>query len=339
MKYKPQKCKEYNGQPLNGDWIAEEKLDGYRACLEISPQGTRIWLSRDEHEVTHLLPEIAKITLPNTYVLDGELLSPTGEFKHLPGLCGARTLEATAEKNRKEYGHPVFYAYDCLDFEGHDITYETFEERRYCLEDVVSELSLEIQSDHIRLVSQEQSDDYETLAKEYIAQGKEGIILKNLDAPYECGKKVNTQYKIKGRRTFDVVVMGFQEPTKEYTGKSKEWKYWENILDCSKYEMKMEVKEYFNLTPVTKPYFKGYVGAIEFGVYRNGQLVKVGECRGFTDEVAKIFRDSGMIGKVIEVTAQGIIDKNTGSLRHPRFNRFRYDKKSEECTWEEYVND
>lgn len=336
MKYKPQKCKEYKGQPLKGDWIAEEKLDGYRACLEISPQGTRIFLSRDEHEVTHLLPELAKITLPNTYVLDGELLSPTGEFKHLPGLCGARTLESTAEKNRKKYGHPIFVAYDCLEYATEDITWETFEERRDSLVSILYELS---EYPLIRAVEQEESGDYPALAKEYMTQGKEGIIIKNLDAPYECDKKVDTQYKIKGKRTLDVVVMGFQEPTKEYTGKSREWKYWENILDYSKHEIKMEVKEYFNMQPVTKPYFKGYVGAIEFGVYREGRLVKVGECRGFSDEVCEFIKNNNCVGMVIEVTAQDFIDKNIGSLRHPRFSRWRDDKKAEECTWEAYIGE
>jgi hypothetical protein len=70
------------------------------------------------------------------------------------------------------------------------------------------------------------------------------------------------------------------------------------------------------------------------------KLVKVGEAKGISDadqEYIKANRDS-LIGTVIEVKAQEIIDKTTGSLRHPRFSRWREDKLPQECTWEAHLD-
>lgn len=326
-------CRKYDEKLINSRCVAQEKYDGFRACMEISLNGTRIFLSRDEHEVTHLLPELANIC-GNNHVLDGELLSPDGEFKHLAGLCGANTLESTAEKNREKYGHPRFVAFDCMEWHGINVTKKSFGERWIMANTLVDDDS--INNNLISIAPIYYPTNFVDFAKELMKQGEEGIVVRDLDSPYKCGKR--TMLKIKGETTYDVVVMGYAPPTKEYKGKSKTWQYWEDDYG-NLFEISVPTSDTYSNHPVTKPYFYGYPGAVEFGVYRDGQLVKVGECRGFTDEVAKMFRDSSMIGKVIEVTAQGIIDRNTGSLRHPRFNRFRYDKKSEECTWEEYVND
>ena len=44
-----------------------------------------------------------------------------------------------------------------------------------------------------------------------------------------------------------------------------------------------------------------------------------------------------LIGTVIEVKGNEIFN-DTGRIRHPRFVRYRDDKRAEECTWETLVN-
>ena len=121
------------------------------------------------------------------------------------------------------------------------------------------------------------------------------------------------------------------------------WDFWEDYDDTgSSFEKRMTKEEMrkLNYRPVTKPYAKGWIGAIEYGVYKDGELVKVGEAKGISDTDLEYIRKNSdeLIGTVIEVKANDFMDKSIGSLRHPRFSRFRPDKDAEQCTWEDYIN-
>lgn len=102
--------------------------------------------------------------------------------------------------------------------------------------------------------------------------------------------------KVKGEWTADVVIMGFEPGAGKY---------------------------------------KGSVGAIIFGQYRNGELVRCGTCRGFTDSLMDNFtkRPKAYIGKVVEIAHNG--REPTGAFRHPRFKRFRLDKSASDCVHRE----
>lgn len=73
----------------------------------------------------------------------------------------------------------------------------------------------------------------------------------------------------------------------------------------------------------------GQVGAVRVSCYdESGRLVEIGRAGGFTeDERDDLSEDC--IGRVCEVTYQYI--GAGGRLRHPRFKRWRDDKKPEEC--------
>jgi ATP dependent DNA ligase domain len=129
--------------------------------------------------------------------------------------------------------------------------------------------------------------------------------------------------------------------------------------------------------PVTKPFFMGWCGGIRFGVWdlvnwdeltedcggethagalidqldaegnirRVGNdtyvLMEVGVCKGLTEQVMEDIRlNADKYAKerrVLEVTAQEIINYKTGSLRHPRFKKWRDDKNHESCTFEDHI--
>jgi len=127
--------------------------------------------------------------------------------------------------------------------------------------------------------------------------------------------------------------------------------------------------------PITKPYAMGWCGGIRFGVYKtvtyeeiveeygeqrikimldNGEiesvdsenltfrmLVEVGVAKGLTEEVMEDLKQNGekyaREKRVIEVMAQEVIDKEKGTLRHPRFFSFRDDKNHLDCTWENHI--
>jgi ATP-dependent DNA ligase len=126
------------------------------------------------------------------------------------------------------------------------------------------------------------------------AEGKEGIMLKRLDGLYEPGNKPKDNWiKIKAKKTDEFVVMDF-------------------IPGEGKYD--------------------GLIGAIVFGQYDpKGQLVKVSQASGMTDEERKKISKNprGHVGRVVEIEFQE--RTKDGSLRHPRFLRWREDKNAKEC--------
>jgi ATP-dependent DNA ligase len=171
------------------------------------------------------------------------------------------------------------------------------------------------------------------------ANGKEGLMFKKLCGTYEQKRSKNV-LKLKESHTFDVVIMGYTEPTKEFEGKTDldKWPYWVN--EPTTWPLNPN-----HMVAVTKPYYMGWPGAVEFGVWKTMdwnndlQLVKIGECRGFSDAELEYIKNNkeNLLGAVIEVRAQRLENPTIGSIRHPQFNRWRPDKPAYECTWENHI--
>ena len=184
---------------------------------------------------------------------------------------------------------------------------------------------------------------------EYIvATGGEGVIVKPKNGKYR--HKRGWEYsKIKKFLTRELILIGFDEPTREYKGKApKNWAYYEDD------------------TPVTKHYYNKQVGNMILGVlitqeeldkipknkrgnlhqsvcvniYDNDNVyvMEVCECGGYDDETRAYFtrNQKKLVGSVIEVKANEIF-KDTGKLRHPRYLGMRPDKEAERCTWKDHI--
>ena len=191
-----------------------------------------------------------------------------------------------------------------------------------------------------------------------VATGGEGVILKPKNGKY-LHKRGWEYSKVKKFLTREMIVIGFTDPTKEYTGKNlKNWCYWVDEND------NRFLGEYYDssYTPVTKNYYYNLVGNIRLGVLitksdydkipKNKQgvlvsqfnkeyfLMEVCECAGFDDNMREYFTENRkkIIGSVVEVKANEIM-KDSGRLRHPRYLRIRYDKEPERCTWIDHIGD
>lgn len=199
----------------------------------------------------------------------------------------------------------------------------------------------------------------------------EGIMLKDPNSIYEH-KRTRAYQKVKKEIDRDVIIIGFTEPTKEYGGKFPKG-YWEYFLDeksgVLNYAEDAEHTKHLldmGFTPVTKNYFNRLIGGVEYGVVisedklielkalekkskgkkkfdvitlKGLKILKVGECEGITDEERLYMTEHAteLLGSVIEVKGNEIFN-DTGRIRHPRFIRYREDKRAEECTWETLVN-
>lgn len=201
-----------------------------------------------------------------------------------------------------------------------------------------------------------------------VSTGGEGLIVKPKAGLYH--HKRGWEYsKIKKFLTRELIVLGFDEPTKEYTGKDiKKWGFWvENSTDRRVQGNFYGDKKY---TPVTKYYYYNQVGVMRLGVLitkeeydkipknKQGEVYEcddlgistdtdttfyvmlVCECGGFDDDTREYFtrnRDT-IVGSVVEVKANELF-RDSGKMRHPRYMRQRFDKAPEQCTWRDHIGD
>ncbi|MGO4569347.1 non-homologous end-joining DNA ligase [Rhizobium sp. 2YAF20] len=188
--------------PTGPEWAFEVKWDGYRLAVHIEPSGIRI-ISRGGHDWTNRFPAIAKAakTLAvATAILDGEgvVLDDEGrsDFSALQQSLGGRggNLSSNAA---------VFYAFDLLYFDGHDLTGMEQSARRHLLEDLLKD-----EAGVIRL-SEEIEADGDVLFASACEHGLEGIIAKHRDRPYRSGRH-GDWLKIKCVQSDSFIVVGYE---------------------------------------------------------------------------------------------------------------------------------
>ena len=198
-----------------------------------------------------------------------------------------------------------------------------------------------------------------------VASGGEGLIVKPKKGKY-LHKRGWEYSKVKKFLTREMIVLGFDEPTREYDGKDiRKWGYW---VDKNNKRVQGNFCGDSNYTAVTKFYYYRQVGNLllavlidkdtyeslpqnkrgvahqpslfnlDPGLDENYYLMQVCECGGFDDETREDFtkHSAEMVGKVIEVKANELF-RDTGKMRHPRFLRVREDKEPERCTWQDHI--
>ena len=182
---------------------------------------------------------------------------------------------------------------------------------------------------------------------EYIvATGGEGVIVKPKKGLYH--HKRGWEYsKIKKFLTRELILIGFDEPTKEYTGKApKNWAYYEDGVPVTKHYYNKQVgnmilgvllteDELNNIPENKRGHLHQYIGVNNDELY----LMEVCNCGGYSDEERAYFTRNAdrLVGKVVEVKCNEIM-KDSGRMRHPRYLRMRDDKEAERCIWIDHIN-
>jgi ATP-dependent DNA ligase len=358
-------------------YVAEVKKDGHRAVMHLTKIGNRLF-SRElsvktgwHNETSDLVPHLRDYKIPEQYwgtVLDGEVMMD--DFHDVQGVSGG-TLPETALQNQIKKGFAKFEVFDIIYYKGLYIAKMPLVWRRLFLARVMNDIATDYlfsmpmycTSTTFNLMRKMQDEFYEnfpdfplvalpvklidnfnSLLQELWDNGEEGIMVKWIKGIYQQ-KRTRQWMKVKEIRTFDVVIMGYQDSTIYYEGKTLDekgyWDYWcdaedEHAIVFERLTAKDADKK--GLLPVTKPHAMNWIGAVEVGLYRNGKLVKIAEAKGFKDKDLEYIKKNKkeLIGKVIEIKAQKIDNKKTLSLRHPRFSRWRKDKQAKDCKWENY---
>ncbi|MEM3728362.1 MAG: ATP-dependent DNA ligase [Candidatus Bathyarchaeia archaeon] len=188
---------------------AEYKIDGSR--LQIHRWGTQTWIfSRRGVEKSQTLPEIVEIAKKfnaQSCIVDGEVLAIDQNGKPLPfQVMLERTVprELTPEElaERMEKVQVTYRAFDILFLNGRELTgLPLYERRKYLMEVVPPEYLAE---------GVECQNEVELMRfyDEALKKGFEGIVVKDLNAPYEIGQRTYTWLKLKPERdTIDCTII------------------------------------------------------------------------------------------------------------------------------------
>jgi DNA ligase-1 len=294
------------GRPeMKGMKRLEPKLDGVRVLMMVIPSDdslTVVSYSRNGkifENFTHIEKQVADNwhkmirktdmaqQLSLGFVLDGEVIGNT--FQEL--------MRQARRKENVQADDSVFNIFDIIPLEDFRRGYwnarlskriKSLEDMRSVIEDMPNvELLPHIMVNLDTAAGRDQLDRY---AKDQVIAGFEGIMIKDVDAPYEC--KRNTFWmKWKPTLTVDLEVIGVEEGTGRNLGR---------------------------------------LGALVCSGSDDGKEITVNVGSGFSDvDRDTLWADRNLVvGRTVEILCDVITQNRDGtySLRFPRFVRFRDDK-------------
>jgi len=180
------------------DWLFEVKWDGYRAIAELRDGEVSLY-SRNLILLNRKFPPIVDALRRCGFeaVLDGEIVvvDERGhpDFQLLQDYRGSRS------------GHLLYYVFDLLHFQGHDLTGLPLLTRKELLKRALPPMPNIRFSDHVR----DEGSLFFHVVKE---KGLEGIIAKHSQSVYQIGKRSRQWLKVKSRLTQEGVIAGFTQP-------------------------------------------------------------------------------------------------------------------------------
>ena len=174
----------------------EWKLDGIR--IQVHRDGEQVHVfTRTLDDITTRVPELVEVAraLPVTsVVLDGEALALRDDGRPHP-------FQVTAARAATRTGSSAVpltpWFFDLLHVDGVDLLAAPLEERADALARVVPD----------RWRVPRALEDVEEFTAAALAAGHEGVVVKDLDAPYDAGRRGGAWRKVKPVHTFDLVVL------------------------------------------------------------------------------------------------------------------------------------
>jgi DNA ligase 1 len=192
---------------LKGTWISEPKYDGERLIAESKRKKIGLW-TRRHVQVSRKFPEIVDALLRvdgDNWILDGELTVPGG-FRQI---LKRNVEDKTKIKILSQKIPATYHVFDILSLDGKDLTTKPLKDRKRILLDHIKP-SNRVKIMPFRLVT---SSEVKTHFQEYVKDGYEGTVLKNVLSFYEPGKRTGQWIKIKREETVDVDIIGATRST------------------------------------------------------------------------------------------------------------------------------
>ncbi len=330
----------------SGDYFGQLKKDGYWYQFEKHEHYSYLF-SRSTSKKTGLqaeklanVPHIAEAlsVLPKDTILVGEIYYPGGSSKTTTEIMGCLPARAV-ERQAGSRGLIHYYLHDILMYDGVNLVdNQVGNELRYKILEKVFHLYSLDKYDFLELAEVWYDDLYAKVG-DALASGEEGMVIKKKTGLYEPDKRPDTNLKAKKVDFADVVIIGFEEPTKEYYGKEIEsWQYWICVDPANPIRFEGNGYEgYLNgeLYPATKPYYMGwYNSRIRIGAYdNNGNMHEIGIIHsGISDEMKKDMSEhpDKYLNHVCSIQMMEK-DSIAKTIRHGFYKHMRDDKDASEC--------
>jgi DNA ligase-1 len=183
-----------------GPAAVEYKMDGARIQVHRDGNDVRVY-TRTLRDVTAQVGELRDLVraLPcEAVVLDGETLALDDAGRPRPFQQTMSRFGSTREEQvRQLLLRPYFF--DCLHLDGTDLLDAPLRKRNAALRAVAGE--------HL-MPGAAEPDDPATILAGALAAGHEGVVVKDLEAPYAAGRRGRAWLKVKPVHTLDLVVLG-----------------------------------------------------------------------------------------------------------------------------------
>jgi DNA ligase 1 len=229
---------------MHGIASIEQKYDGFR--IQVHKDGKKIRLfSRKLENTTDMFPDVAKAVLEevkaDNIIFEGEALAfNESTFEYLP-------FQETIQRRRK---HDIakkaeelplhLFAFDILYLNGKDYLSEPYEKRRAKIEELMGSGTLISPTTKIITDSPKELDEFFSKS---IENGLEGVIAKDLKAPYIAGArkfswiKLKRSYRAKLADSLDLVILGY------FLGRGSRAEFKFGGLLCGVYNKKRDMFE------------------------------------------------------------------------------------------------
>ena len=200
----------------------EYKLDGFRMQVHKSGKEIKIFTRRLD-EVTNQFPEVVGYIKDNvtgkSFILDCEAVgfNPKTD-RYMPFQHISQRIKRKYDIQDLVKKLPVeLNVFDIVSYEGKSMLKQPFTERRKLIEKIVQSKKRKIIV--IKNIITDKDKDAEKFYKESLKKGNEGVMFKNLDAPYKPGARVGHMIKLKPiMETLDLVVVGGEWGTGKRAG-------------------------------------------------------------------------------------------------------------------------
>jgi len=277
---------------MKGTKRIECKLDGVRV-LALCTKNTVTLFSRNGKQFENF-PDIEaqlnrvkqRISLETKgpFVLDGEIVGES--FQALMKQAQRKDNAKTKDMN--------YYIFDVVPLADFERGFWNAQQHKRTLMLEINQAEIEAEPNlrimtgmNVDLDTAEGHDVMRRFAEDAVTQGFEGIMIKDVGAPYEC-KRNSFWMKWKPVMTVDLNIVGFEEGTGRNAGR---------------------------------------LGAIICEGIDNDRLIRVNVGSGLSDENRDEYwgAQDDLLGQVVEVAADAVTQNQDGSysLRFPRFVRFR----------------
>ena len=298
----------------NDDWLYEIKWDGYRAVAFLEESRVELKSRNDKNFSNKFYPIYDALKSLNLKaILDGEIVVVNEN--------GQANFSKLQNWRSEADGELIYYVFDILWYEGHDLKGLPLIERRKILETILPNQS-QIQLSHT----------FDTSGIEFLAAAKrmglEGIMAKRKNSLYHVNNRSADWLKIKANKKQEVVIGGFTK--NEGTNKlfssllvgvfdqKKNFIYTGKVGTGFNQKIQKEMIEQFMPLIVKKPAFR-----------EEPDVNKPSRFRHDPPHATVTWLKPELICEVsyTEITSDGV-------MRHPSFDGMRADKKAKEVRLE-----